>query len=178
MRYAAFLRGLNVGAHNRVRMEPLRNALTDAGLRDVATYLQSGNVMISNGGDETPDALLGRLQIGLAAFGLQVQAVLRSVDEMEAVVAANPFGPDDADDSHRFVTFLGPGLESPPALAPRSARGDFEILRATTTEVYSVARLVGERYGAPNGPIEGKLKVAATTRNWAVVQAVAGLLRG
>lgn len=48
----ALLRGVNVGGHRRVPMANLRTGLTDAGLTDVATYLQSGNAVFSGGPDE------------------------------------------------------------------------------------------------------------------------------
>ena len=49
MRYAAFLRAINVGKHNRITMAELRALCAEAGLADVSTYLQTGNVLFESG---------------------------------------------------------------------------------------------------------------------------------
>ena len=46
---AAFLRGINVGGRSLLAMADLKSALDDAGLADVRTYLQSGNVVVTRG---------------------------------------------------------------------------------------------------------------------------------
>ena len=46
MRYAVVLRAINVGTHNRIRMETLRDALSEAGFGDVRSYLQTGNLTL------------------------------------------------------------------------------------------------------------------------------------
>ena len=46
-RYLVMPRGINVGTRNRVPMAQLRSTLADAGYSDVATVLQSGNLIVS-----------------------------------------------------------------------------------------------------------------------------------
>ena len=172
MRFAAFLRGVNVGTHNRVKMDALRKAVEAAGARNVSTYLQSGNVFLES---ETEAEALRMVGVALQQLALRADAVLRTAEELERVLAASPFGEDGADDSHRFVTFLAePTARSMPRCSPK---GDWEVLLQTPGEVYSVARLVEGKYGAPNSPVESKLGVVATTRNWAVVCEVASRFR-
>ena len=43
--YIAFLRGINVGAHNRMKMDELRALFESLDYDDVETYIQSGNVV-------------------------------------------------------------------------------------------------------------------------------------
>ena len=43
-RYVVLLRGINVGGKNKIPMAALKECLEDQGLRDVRTYIQSGNV--------------------------------------------------------------------------------------------------------------------------------------
>ena len=50
--YIAFLRGTNVGAHNRMKMDELRGLVESLGCDDVETYTQSGNVMFESADDE------------------------------------------------------------------------------------------------------------------------------
>lgn len=46
--YIAFLRGINVGGHNKIKMQELRNLLTNMGLDKVNTYIQSGNIVFQS----------------------------------------------------------------------------------------------------------------------------------
>ena len=48
MKYAAFLRAINVAGHNRIKMDILRDMLSDHGMTEVSTYLQSGNVVFKS----------------------------------------------------------------------------------------------------------------------------------
>jgi len=47
MRYVALLRGINVGGTNKLSMEDLKTAFEDAGMTEVRTYVNSGNVIFS-----------------------------------------------------------------------------------------------------------------------------------
>ncbi|MFH5800863.1 DUF1697 domain-containing protein [Haladaptatus sp. CMAA 1911] len=50
--YIAFLRGINIGAHNRMKMDDLRGLVESLGCDGVETYIQSGNVMFESADDE------------------------------------------------------------------------------------------------------------------------------
>ena len=102
-RLVALLRGINLGAKRRVPMADLRALMGELGYEDVRTVLQSGNVLFTGakGGAQA------KLKSAIAdRFGFEVDVVLRTVAELEAVVAHDPFG-DAADDLKRyFVVFL------------------------------------------------------------------------
>ncbi len=89
MRYAAFLRGVNVGAHNRIRMADFKRALQEIGFSRVETYIQSGNAAFDS--DEEEAALAAQIKGKLAAMGVNADVVLRSADEMRAIVEGLPF---------------------------------------------------------------------------------------
>ena len=105
--YVAFLRAVNVGGKNRVPMAPLRDALTGAGLQDVETVLQSGNVVLRSGRSSEGVARI----VGSAIeenFGLRIGVVVRSAVELIAVAATNPFLDEDPDRDPKlvYVAFL------------------------------------------------------------------------
>ena len=57
----AMLRGVNVGGHNKIKMEKLRSLCKTLKLRDACTYVQSGNLIFKT--DERDlDLLAQRLQ--------------------------------------------------------------------------------------------------------------------
>ena len=45
-KYIVLLRGINVGGNNKLPMTELRTLLSDNGYKNVATYIQSGNILL------------------------------------------------------------------------------------------------------------------------------------
>ena len=83
----AFLRGVNVVGKNKIRMEELRALCKDMGLRDVRTYIQSGNIVFG-AGPRGVGTLLENA-IGLV-FGFRPRVITRTAAELRAVVERNP----------------------------------------------------------------------------------------
>ena len=104
--YVALLRGINVGGNNLIPMAGLREAFTEAGAIDVATYIQSGNVLFHGDGDQ--DAWIRRLEAILPKrFGYRGRVALRSRRQLRAIVDGAPRGfGDDADTYRSDVLFL------------------------------------------------------------------------
>jgi uncharacterized protein (DUF1697 family) len=101
-RYAALLRGINVGGHARVPMVDLRDACVGIGLRDVATYIQSGNMAFSS--DQSERELVPLIEAAIVAkFGFHVPVILRSHAELQAIEDANPY-PDLALAEPKFLS--------------------------------------------------------------------------
>jgi uncharacterized protein (DUF1697 family) len=91
--YAAFLRGVNLGAKRRTGSAELRAAFEDLGMEEVATFRNSGNVVFSAEKASEPK-LAGRIEACLGeAFGFEVPVVLRSEREVKAIAAYAPFEP-------------------------------------------------------------------------------------
>src|SRR5579862_5367602 len=89
-RYVALLRGVNVGGKT-LSMEALRALATSRGLRDVSTFIQSGNLLFTSpDGDERK--LERDLETAIAGeLGLEVTVIVRSNTGMRAIVENNPF---------------------------------------------------------------------------------------
>jgi len=88
--WVAFLRGINVGGHNRLAMADLRTTLASIGCDDVMTLLQSGNAVFAHDGPRESD--LGE-QIRAAMrrrHGLDVPVVLRSADDIALIAGRHP----------------------------------------------------------------------------------------
>jgi uncharacterized protein (DUF1697 family) len=102
-RSIALLRGINVGASGRIRMDTLKRLLEDAGLRNVETYIQSGNVLFDTGLSERDAretivrALKERAQIATVA-------VLRSAQELSFLIENCPFTEREREDALRANT--------------------------------------------------------------------------
>jgi uncharacterized protein (DUF1697 family) len=168
VRQIVLLRGINIGARNRIAMPELRDSLTKAGLRDVRTYLQSGNVVLCS--DAPPETLAGECERQIAgAFGLDIPVVVRTRDELAEVVRRNPLGKEAVDPKRYQVTLC-------------SAKPDGEVVRKLADRALDTERLVAvgrELYAwHPDGVARSKLwaqlagkglGVTATARNWTTV---------
>jgi uncharacterized protein (DUF1697 family) len=92
VQYLALLRGINVGGKNLVKMAELREAVEEIGLAEVATYIQSGNVLFR--APRQPRAeLAARLESGLSdRFGVELKVVVVTAAELRRVVEEAPDG--------------------------------------------------------------------------------------
>jgi uncharacterized protein (DUF1697 family) len=169
-RHIALLRGINVGGHNKVPMAQLRSALEAAGFDDVKTYVQSGNVALS-AAERSPAKVARAVEKAIAdAFGFDIAVVVRSRDEIAALVAEDPLGDVATNPKYRIVVFLADKLDrerladiDPAAFAPEAfALRDYEIVM-----------------WAPDGQRDSKLVktltekrtgVTGTARNWRTVE--------
>jgi uncharacterized protein (DUF1697 family) len=89
--YVAFLRGINVGARNRIKMDDLRKTFLALGFVDVQTYIQSGNVLFSTTPDDEP-ALHAKIEQAIAAtFAIQTSVILRMPGELADIASHQPF---------------------------------------------------------------------------------------
>jgi uncharacterized protein (DUF1697 family) len=92
-RFAAFLRGMNVGGH-RLSNEELRGHFSAMGFREVASFRASGNVIFS-ADPEPPRAIAERIEQGLeASLGYAVPTFIRASAEVREIAAAQPFAPE------------------------------------------------------------------------------------
>jgi uncharacterized protein (DUF1697 family) len=90
--YVALLRGINVGGKNLIKMPALRACFEANAFEDVATYIQSGNVLFASPETRTAE-LARRIEAMLAeAFGYQATVVVRNRKQMRAVVERAPEG--------------------------------------------------------------------------------------
>lgn len=166
-RYLALLRGINVGGNNPVPMADLRATVADLGATDVATYIQSGNVLF-DGGRAGATTWIERLEVALAErFAYKARVTLRSHAELRSIVDGAPKGFGTAPDRFRsdVVFLLGPSSAREAVTQMRArdgvdtmAAGDgvvyFERLIARATQSY-LSKVIGT-------PIYREM----TIRNW------------
>ncbi len=158
------LRGINVGG-KKILMTDLRDLFTGLGYENVATYIQSGNVVFSAA---TPEAeTRARLEGAIAGtLGLDVAVLVRTVEEMRAIAGSNPFLAAGDDPASLHVTFLA---ESPHVSSVDAPPGGHDEFRIAGREVYLACPDGYGRTKLNNSFWERRLKMPATTRNWRTV---------
>ncbi len=108
-RYVAFLRGINVGGNRIIKMADLRAALVDAGFADVATYIASGNVLLTSDDDETTIARRVETLIQ-ARYGFHSDTIVRSAAEIGQIAAHHPFAAEQPSAAISVYALLLPAL--------------------------------------------------------------------
>jgi uncharacterized protein (DUF1697 family) len=163
----SMLRGVNVGGHNKIKMEALRALYESMKLREAQTYVQSGNVIFRT--DERDIALLTkRIEDGIERkFGFRPNVILRTAAEMREVIARNPFAKRRGiEPSKLLVTFLGsdPGAEAREKIL--QIKCDPEELRIEGRELYIYFPNGIGRSKLSWAGLEKTLKTPGTARNW------------
>jgi uncharacterized protein (DUF1697 family) len=166
--YIAMLRGVNVGG-NTLRMEWLRSACESIGLRNVRTYVQSGNIVFTSPLSAAKLAQTLKTTVD-AQTRLPVTVVVRSSAEMAKIVAGNPFpGQQGVDAAKLHVTFLDKASVKPALDRLDALAGSRDQYRLAGREIYLHCPLNYGETKLSNSAIEKALGVGATTRNWKTV---------
>lgn len=173
MDYVAFLRGINLGKRNALRMDDLRGVCGDLGWASVNTHLQTGNVVFSSSEPDL-EVLATQLENALLERGLlAVSVMLRSRAEMVDIAEENPFEAFEPK-NRTYISLLRHSVV-PVGLEPHRV-GELELVRLRPAEVlpHRIPEATQDVY--PNAVLERKFKTPATTRYWSVFQAVLELL--
>ena len=173
-KYVALLRGINVGGNKLIKMQELAAVLSSAGFQNVRTFIASGNVLFESGATDR-SKLARQIERQLKkAFGHDVAVMLRTIDELEAVVNLAPFkNVKNKNDAMLFVVFLASEPGTMPKLPLRSDSEKFDVLAVRHGAAYIVARRKKTGwFGFPNNFIEKQFSVTATTRNWSTVERI------
>jgi uncharacterized protein (DUF1697 family) len=167
--FVAFLRAINLGRVNRVPMAELRATLTDAGFGDVATHLQSGNVVLRSA-RRSPTAVEKRIEelVG-AQFGVDADVMVRSADQLAKIVRGNPMARGHAGPEKLHVAFLKsrPAPAATRALTGRSFGDDEFVVRGTEIYLRYPNGIAGSKMNT--ALFEGALGTPGTVRTWKVV---------
>jgi uncharacterized protein (DUF1697 family) len=169
MKHAAFLRAINVGGKNKLPMKDLATMFEAVGCRDVVTYIQSGNVVFS-----APATVLKKLPQTISRriaddFGHTVPVVIRSHEQIAAVVRGNPFLKAGEPEKTLHVVFLAdlPAAEAVAKLDPQRSPPDRFIVAGQDIYLH-LPNGAGESK-LTNAWMDSKLSTISTARNWTTV---------
>jgi uncharacterized protein (DUF1697 family) len=161
--YVALLRAVNVGGRV-VKMERLRALFEELRFRNVRTYIQSGNVFFETAAKDRA-ALTRKIERHLAAeLGFETAAFVRTIEELEAGIALDPFRNVNLTPDERPCTIFVSQALPTGAVPHRSPKGDMEFLHATAGELFAVTRFPPGRPGNPSAYVEKTFGGKATTR--------------
>jgi len=168
--YISLLRGINVGAHKRMKMEKLRASCAELGFGEIATYIQSGNLIFKSA-KLSDEAVSKKIEKQIERdFGFHTDVITRTAEELKKIVAWNPLLKEPGtDESKLHVVFLpaAPRAEVVKKLESLTLAPD--RVRVVASEIY---------FYFPNGVsgsslwkhnLDRVLGISGTMRNWNTV---------
>lgn len=182
-RYVALLRGVNVGGV-RISMADLRAAVGSLGHTDVATYVQSGNVVLTASGRPSATRLAAGIRAAITEHaGIDPAVIVLSAREWDELVAANPY-PDETDGTKLHAVIAQEEFSEEQRAA--ADRAEAEAREAGSSDEVTVIGRVTYLH-LPDGMGRSKLAEllsrrkptghhVATARNWRTVLALQGML--
>ncbi len=177
MRYVALLRGVNVGGRTLVSMAELRALSMQHGFAEVATLLQSGNLVFAEGKRDAVEIERVLESAAEKELGLKLSVLVRSAPEWRRIIAGNPH--DEAakhDPGHLLVLFLKNAPAAKAWKALESAITGPEIVSGKKRHAYVVYPAGIGRSKLTNAVIEAKLATRVTGRNWNTALKLAAML--
>ncbi|MBA2560350.1 MAG: DUF1697 domain-containing protein [Propionibacteriales bacterium] len=166
--YVVLLRGINVGGHAKLAMTQLREICSALGCTNVATYIQSGNVVLDS--PLAPHALGEQLGEAIEeGAGFRPAVLVRTLDDLVETLLANPF--PDADDRYLHIGFM----DKAPTDTAIDALGEIdcspEAFEIIGTEVFlHYVNGMGSSKKLVRVPFERRLGVTITARNLRTVR--------
>lgn len=163
-KYVAVLRKVNVGGKNLMKMDALRGAFEAAGMKNVRTFQQAGNVVFESN-SKNPLAKIEKLP------NTDLKAIVFPVDELSRIVKRDPFKRVGPGDVMLCVVFLFDEPQQKPKLPLISTTDKLELIAIRDRAAFVVARRKKTGwFGFPNNFVEKQLGVTATTRQWSTVK--------
>lgn len=176
--YVVLLRGINLGSRRRIAMSRLRELCQELGYPDAVTHLQSGNVVL-RGPAKRPETVARAIEKKIATdLDMQVDVIVRTRDELAAVVERNPMPGRAGEPAKLHVTFLSKAPEPARVAEIDPAAYKPDEFRVEGREIYLwyANGVQGTRLG--NDFWEKRLGVTGTARNWNTVTKLLALADG
>lgn len=163
------IRGINVGG-KRVKMADLKDVYLSLNLKNVKSYIQSGNVIFKSENNDSEEIIKEIQQKILDVFGYEVTVIIKTLDEFKNILDALPFDIDEQE--HVYLTFLSDNPQNnlhEIDLSKVNGIKDGEKFIISSKEVYLYLPYGYGRTKLNNNFFEKKLHINATTRNWKTV---------
>ena len=164
-RYIAFLRAINVGGHNAVKMDFLRHLFESLGFSNVETFIASGNVVFEIT-SRNAQALEREIEESLRqALGYEVATFIRTGAELAAVANYKPFSQSDLDGAAALnIAFLAGGLDDKSSQRLMALRTDIDDFHVHGREIYWLCRKKQSGSKISNAVLERAIGQKSTLR--------------
>ena len=175
--YIGLFRGINVGGHNILPMKQLISIFENMNLKNVKTYIQSGNIIFQSEENNLPylsKTISSKIK---TYFGFEPQMLILEKDEFTNAIKNNPFTDAESEPKTLHLNFLAmisenPNLDGLERL--RKQNEQFELI----DKVFYLKAPDGIGRSKMVANIEKFLGVAVTSRNWRTITEIVAILNG
>lgn len=167
----AILRGINVGGKRKILMADLRSLCEKSGMKEVQTYIQSGNVIFEADKSLSDIEWADKLAQAITKqYGFEVPVIVFPAKQLAKIIQQNPFYEKEKTDiTHLHLTYLKekPTKENRVTTEVYNYEPDRFVIKNQAVFIYCEGKY--HKSKLTNTFFEKKLKVPATTRNWKTV---------
>ncbi|RTR34045.1 DUF1697 domain-containing protein [Robertmurraya yapensis] len=129
MIYIALLRGINVGGKNKIDMKKLKQSFEQAGMEDVVTYINTGNIIFSSK-SQSKNELSDILEEAIHKdFGLNIRVVVRSFDDIKRIISAIPATWKNDNEMKSDVLFLWDDIDEESVLENLTIKPNIDTVK-------------------------------------------------
>ncbi len=176
--FVSLFRGINVGGHQKIRMDELKDVHEALGFKDVSPYIQTGSVVFTS--DDADVVRLRRhIEEGFEnKFGFHVEVFVRTSAELREIIEKNPFQSQPGKESKWIVVlFLAerPGDTAQQDLLKTYAGPEEFFITGKEMYIYYTNGIGRSKLSL--NLIEKKLKTVGTARNWNTILQLQKLLQ-
>ncbi len=129
MVYVALLRGINVGGKNKIDMKLLKQSFEKAGMNDVMTYINTGNIIFSHNGQNKTELSCILEEVIHHDFGYQIKVVILSIDDVSVIMNAIPETWRNDKDMKSDIMFLWDEIDDESVLEKLVIKPDIETVK-------------------------------------------------
>lgn len=163
--YIALLRGINVSGQKKINMKDLISHMEAIGLKEVKTYIQSGNLIFhsENNREDLVSLIENKIE---EEYNFKVPVCIILNDELKDIIEDNPFAKNNIDHKYMYVTYLfyNPKNDLINKLEDYKYKDDEFLI--SEKQIYISCPGGYGRTKINNNFFESMLKIKATTRNW------------
>lgn len=170
--YLIFIRAINVGGNNIVKMKDFCESLTKLGFQNIRSYIQSGNIILESNLD-LKDIEQKICAVLKKTTEKDIEIFLLSSDEFKKIIELNPFkNIEKSDEIKMYVTFT---KAVDLCLHKDDKEGDAEIIEIKYNAIFSTVSK-NAKHADLDKLIKSIYKGSTTTRNWNVIEKIAEII--
>ncbi|MGB0757868.1 MAG: DUF1697 domain-containing protein [Patescibacteria group bacterium] len=172
MKYICFLRAINVGGNNIIKMDKLKTVFEKAGFSDVQTYIQTGNVIFSGRGSKKE--LKNKIEKAIRKeLHLDIEAGVLRLKTLEELVKENPFAKKkQRKDTKQYVAFFMDQLSQKPKLPAKTSDHSYELFYPHTQYACILRSTTQGKYDQYKKLLQDMIPCEVTVRTWGVVEKI------
>lgn len=177
-KYVALLRGINVGGNSIVKMSELKAAFEKNGFINVATYINSGNVIFESEETNTEKLTFQIEKMLLTNFKMNLRVVIRSQEQLKTVVSNVSDAWKNAKDFRCYIAFVKEPTTPNEVIQEIQLKAGVDFVKAGKHVVYMATKMEGLTKSGFTKLVGKKIYKEITMRNFNTTKKLLELMEG